>query len=298
MKSTQQIDSFFEHKVLIEAAELARAGMYLDAENHLIGSLNGKNTSIAVLDLLARIRAQQGRLAEAESLWKQGLQTDPLNEACLSGLQRIAHIQKPLLITSGGKILICALAIILILLSLWAIRNALSDLQSKINEVKSTLSQEGVIQSFAKDEFANSRTSFLQNLSINIPGIQMRTEKGVCVISFKSGLFSRGTMLRPKERGELTTLGSLLEPYKGRITIHVTGYTDDLPMPSGKRYLDNISLGLSRALVVVEHLRSTTGLTGVPFTTSGADHIQYKHIKNTNRLSYRTVTISVIPIQK
>jgi hypothetical protein len=67
-------------------------------------------------------------------------------------------------------------------------------------------------------------------------------------------------------------------------------------MPPGEKYLDNTSLGLSRAQVVVEYLRVTTGLSGVPFTVSGTDRAPYLNDSYTNRLRNRTVSICTVSI--
>src|SRR5438105_13854934 len=64
---------------LARATDLARAGKYDEAETVLAGAVGESGSHPAALDLLARIRAQQGRLIEAQALWGQASRLDPSN---------------------------------------------------------------------------------------------------------------------------------------------------------------------------------------------------------------------------
>lgn len=83
--------------LLAEATELAAAGHYSEAEARLSAIKDGRKNP-QVLDLLARIRAQQGRNAEAIELWQMAVQMDPANADYRAGLayaekagKRITH---------------------------------------------------------------------------------------------------------------------------------------------------------------------------------------------------------------
>jgi flagellar motor protein MotB len=76
--------------LLAEATELAASGKYAEAEARLIAIKDGRKNP-TVLDLLARIRAQQGRLAEAVELWQMAVQMDPANAEYRAGL---AYVEK------------------------------------------------------------------------------------------------------------------------------------------------------------------------------------------------------------
>ena len=65
-------------------------------------------------------------------------------------------------------------------------------------------------------------------------------------------------------------------------------------MPPEKKYLDNTSLALSRALVVTEHLRTTTELAQVPFIVTGTDRSPYPNGSYTNSMRNRTVIICAV----
>lgn len=82
--------------VLSRAADLARFGRYSQAESLIMDIIQEDDPDIkpSVLDLLARIRAQQGRISEAESLWLKASKLAPSNEAYRDALERIADMQK------------------------------------------------------------------------------------------------------------------------------------------------------------------------------------------------------------
>ena len=74
--------------LLAEATELAAAGHYSEAEARLSAIKDGRKNP-QVLDLLARIRAQQGRNAEAIEFWQMAVQMDPANADYRAGLDRL-----------------------------------------------------------------------------------------------------------------------------------------------------------------------------------------------------------------
>ncbi|MCK5232537.1 MAG: hypothetical protein KAR13_19845 [Desulfobulbaceae bacterium] len=296
----------------------------MDAESHLMGIIRGEKTHPQVLDLLARIRAQQGRLREAEDYWRQALKHDPMNEVCIAGLRHIAGMQQP-----GWNVpwkfflgrAFLAAAFLLGTLSVWfslnrlqtridsgtmAVINAqkqtlaqLSDLNQKqmglAEKVEAILAQPAITAPVSQEE--PNQTKLLPIVKIDLPGVVSRSENGRTIISFDEGLFKKGSKLKTGACTILTALGKQLEPYKNQITLQVTGYTDDLPMPPEEKYLDNTSLGLSRALMVVEHLRATTGLSNVPFTISGTDRAPCPNDSYSDRLRNRTVSICIAPLQ-
>jgi Flp pilus assembly protein TadD len=79
---------------LHRAAELARSGRFQEAETALSEITPPDEQRPAVLDLLARIRAQQGRLREAEALWTRANALQPENEAYRAALQRQSMLQR------------------------------------------------------------------------------------------------------------------------------------------------------------------------------------------------------------
>ena len=328
MKPSQSIDRLLDKLALADATALARAGNYMDAESHLMGIMRGEKTHPQVLDLLARIKAQQGRLREAEDYWRQALKHDPMNEACITGLRHIAGMQQPGWNASWKKLFWGALLATVFLLGTWSVWFSLNGLQARIdsktisetmaviNAQKQTLAQladlsqkqvdmaEKVEAILAQPAIAApvpqeepGQTKLPSIVKLNLSGVVLKSENGKTIISFDKGLFKRGTKLKTNACTILTALGKQLEPYKNQITLQVTGYTDDLPMPPGEKYPDNTSLGLSRALMVVEHLRATTGLSNVPFTIRGTDRSPCPNDSYSSRLRNRTVSICIVSLQ-
>ena len=81
--------------ILAHAATLARSGKLLEAER-LLGTLSAADSSrIEVIDLLARVYAQQGKIDEAQALWLQALQRDPSSIRLLSALTLCAYHKRP-----------------------------------------------------------------------------------------------------------------------------------------------------------------------------------------------------------
>jgi type VI secretion system protein ImpK len=82
-----------EELLFSQAANLARAGRY-DAAELLLRDLAVFHPAPEVLDLLARVRAQQGRLAEARAFWRQVDLIEPGHSGAQAALHRIARIAR------------------------------------------------------------------------------------------------------------------------------------------------------------------------------------------------------------
>jgi len=80
--------------MLIRAADLARRGDLLQAED-LLRTLSDKDSSrVEVIDLLAKIHVQQGKIDQAQALWLKALRGDPSNIHFLSALKLCACLKK------------------------------------------------------------------------------------------------------------------------------------------------------------------------------------------------------------
>jgi len=80
--------------ILVRAGLLARRGDHLEAENLLTTLSDSDSTRIEVIDLLAKVYAQQGKIDEAQALWLKALQRDPSNRHFLSALRLCACYKK------------------------------------------------------------------------------------------------------------------------------------------------------------------------------------------------------------
>jgi len=76
------------------AVELARQGCYADAELFLLEASYQKGLRPAVLDLRAKMFAQQHRFSEAQACWLEALSLDPGNQQYRKALDAIASNEK------------------------------------------------------------------------------------------------------------------------------------------------------------------------------------------------------------
>ena len=87
---TPTFDQCVDRLRLARATELARTGSYLEAEA-LLAPNGHVPDSPRELDLLARIAAHQGRVADARRFWELALQQDPNNREIQQCLDRLLH---------------------------------------------------------------------------------------------------------------------------------------------------------------------------------------------------------------
>jgi len=80
--------------ILVRAGSLARRGDLLEAENLLTTLSDSDSTRIEVIDLLAKVYAQQGKIEQAQAMWLQALQRYPSSTHYLSALRLCACYKK------------------------------------------------------------------------------------------------------------------------------------------------------------------------------------------------------------
>lgn len=284
--------------VLPQAVKLARSGHYLDAENLLLLLVQEDGAQPEVYDLLARIQAQQGRYTEAEISWSTALRLDPGNREYQLGLRRI-RLQNGVAAERpfrgwlwGGGILLC-----LVIMGFSV--DYLGDLKTvrlSVPALQRVATAPGRIPEKTPGELAETRDlpqTFLKELWI--PGAKVSYKDGQITVIFDTGLFQRGVKLLPQAKASLKALALQLRPYKNRVLVHVEGHTDNVPMPFGLIYRDNVSLGLQRAVVVVDYLRAEADLPASMFTVSspGEASLIYPNDSPRNQLRNRTVLIRI-----
>ena len=80
--------------ILVRAGALARRGNLVEAENLLKTLPDSDSTRIEVLDLMAKVYAQQGKIDQAQTMWLQALQRYPSDLHFLSALRLCASYKK------------------------------------------------------------------------------------------------------------------------------------------------------------------------------------------------------------
>jgi flagellar motor protein MotB len=308
--------------LLAKASALARRKQYAAAEAVLADTPGGVAASAPALDLLARIRAQQGRPADAARLWEQALEIDPGNEGYRAGLRRIERIEaRPRWARKLWPLAAALLALLVALavgLALWdQARDKEETLVSGVEQtVTTTPSGEQTTVTTAEAPAVTTTTTtappvspsttepapvgpadLVPQIAIDVPGTQVAAEPPALVVRFDEGLFASGAELKPAARSMLSSLARQLESHACLITVKVIGLTDDTPVPKGWIYPDNSALALARAVAVVEYLRGEEGLPAQLFTlqAGGEADAPYPNDAQESRLKNRTVIIRIYP---
>lgn len=316
----QQIGFIFE-SALATATESARAGNYEKAERILAGLIGDGLVSPDVLDLQARIRAQQGHYREAEALWARAEDLDPSNPEYAEARRRVQTVQRrpawlaaPIFwITALGMAVVSLLAVVFgrALLdgddaaSLAVSKNAAHAEGARPRSGASPLEVENQIQSesptptpappAAQPSEPGPRLPDALAADVQMPGIAVRRENDELVLTFEHGLFQDKNRLTHEARDLLTGLGAALSRHRQAISLRIVGHTDDRSVRKGSHRASNLELGAERGLAVARHLASTQGGANVPITveTAGAEGAPFPNDSAENRARNRTVTIRI-----
>ncbi len=278
--------------LLPKAAELARAGKYLEAECLLQHLIQEGNELPAVFDLLARIRAQQGRLLEAQSYWADAIQLSSAKDFYRTALKRVERLQaRPPWI---GRIRPLFLSLGLLISFIIILTATLLNLRELKAPTLKTINQNSPRQ------IADVPGISPPQVKINIPGVLVNNSEDQVVLTFETGLFLRQTELKPDAKETLNLLANQLRPYNGNIQVNIEGHTDDHPISNGMVYRDNISLGLQRAVTVIEYLRLKGQLPAKIFKASSVGELQSLYPNDTlrNQMLNRTVVIRITATPK
>lgn len=278
--------SLLSKALLPKAAELARAGKYLEAECLLEHLIQEGNELPAIFDLMARIRAQQGRLLEAQSYWADAIQLSNSKDIYRTALKRIEHLQTGPPWIGRIRQLILGLAILSCLFLITGVTITLlekiriPDHSEKVGSTRET---------------AITPAKTPPQMNINIQGTMVKSKEDYLEITFMNGLFSRKTELNQEAKAILDLLAEELRPYEGKIQVNVEGHTDNLPILNGWIFRDNVSLGMQRAVTVIEYLRLKGQLPAKMFKASsvGELHSLYPNDTPENQMRNRTVVIRI-----
>jgi flagellar motor protein MotB len=284
--------------LLSRATVLAGRGRYADAENVLREVVTSGPDASTILDLIARIRAQQGQFSEATAMWKNALELNPENETYRAGIRRIEKIQnRPLWASAVFPMVVVVVAG----LGIWFFGLATGNPVNRIREAflhndPRVVRDADKINRSTKASTLNASAT-LQQIAIKVPGVLVRNQQNSTIVQFEEGLFRFAARLKPEAEDILSTLGLQLKPYAGRIAVSVTGCTDLKPIPDGWIYPDDAALGMARAVAVVNHLRGKSGLLPSMFTlkSAGDASAPYPNDTKANMLRNRTVIISISP---
>lgn len=276
-----------------QATDLARSGAYEEAEQALSEAKAADEEDPIVFDLLARIRAQQGRYNEAEVFWKEAARLDPGNEAYRAGLKRVRSIHsRPYLPTYWSPLLIGTLAVGMLAfmgVALWRATLGESASRPVVAEMPTPPS---LPQLPAPVQAVHQPP----HIEFTVPrGAKVSTKAGAILLKFEQGLFDSRTRLLPESEKLLKQVAQQLLSHKEGLRIEVEGHTNDLPVPPGSPFSDNVDLGLRRAVVVTNILRKAVSSSPHMFVVSsqGEANPPYENDGVENRARNRTVVVHV-----
>lgn len=273
--------------LLPKAAELARAGRYIEAEGLLQHLIQEGNELPGVYDLLARIRAQQGRLLEAQSYWADAIQLSSAKDIYRAALKRIERLQTGPSWIGKVRPLLLGLGLVMSLIIIMGVTLPF------LGKLKA--SPPKVINHYPPVQVEKKAVKNPLQVAINVPDVIVNHKDDYIELTFKKGLFLRQIELNPESRTTLDLLANQLRPYIGKIQVNIEGHTDDIPIINGWVYRDNVSLGLQRAVTIIDYLRLKGQLPAKMFKASsvGESHSLYPNDTPGNQMRNRTVVIRI-----
>jgi hypothetical protein len=268
---------------LSRAAEAARQGD-LDRAAGLLDGLDDEGPE--VLDLRARIAAQQKRWSEADNLWSRVQETKPDDPAAAAGRKTVAAIlagrrrARPVLPIVGAAAGVVAVAV----LTVFAVQLG-SDEQPVAASPTSTPAPVPTVDTSAQeraDRLARQLAAIeaqrraaaaalagqLDVIEARVagPGLVVQRQPGAVRVLFEQGLFSRGAELTPAGQDALVVLGQRLAGLDVAIT--VTGHSVVVPGGSSS---GGSGTALQRARTATQQLSRSSGFPLTAFALQSGD---------------------------
>lgn len=309
---------------LAHARILARNGRYAEAEGLLEDAWRGAERGVPVLDLLARIKAQQGDLSAADRYWAEAERLAPGNREIAAGRRRIAAMTKRGPVAArwrgraawiGAGLLAAAVLALLVDIrlnmgeprgtitapfdSVSATPASPSAFPSPSSAASASLASPASPSSAPSASSAGSASSVpptvsvLGELDLRMRGVRVRRSSNEISVIFENGLFRQGATLSAGGRAVLRELAVRLRPHADRISVAVIGHTDDLAVPPGGSYASNMELGMLRATVVREVLRAAARIPTARFSVSALGELMPPHRGDDPSARARNRTVSL-----
>jgi len=291
------------------ATELAMEGSYAEAAGILNEFLAAYKDKPDALDLLARIRAQQGNYDEAETLWGKALLLDPGNRSYTDAITRIRLLRKnppikvPVRLVAFLLVLICIASLFFFITrDTKTVNENNRDEPAVLSMIPTEIPDNGInIREDVNMDTGNippeikTEPAAPRKININIPGLKAKLEKGKTVLVFDKCIFHSITVLTSEAEKQLTEIGRQLLSEVGDFEIEIIGHTDNTPVPTGWIYEDNYSVGIERACVVMKCMKNTTQIPAKAFVirSFGETDPPFPNDSLENKIRNRTVTIRI-----
>ncbi|TCC35759.1 hypothetical protein [Kribbella speibonae] len=288
------------------AAELARQGDLSGAAT-LLTDLD--DPSPEVLDLLARIRAQQRRWDEADALWaeveKAGAGGTVVAGAVagrrvVAGIRRRRRASRPVLpgvmavvlvgaVFGGGVVVFGGRGDVPVVQTTPVLTTPTPTVDSGAEERAAELARRLAALEAQRRAEAAATAAKLNAIAKRVAGagVLVQREKNAVRVVFTEGVFATGTDLSPAGERALAVLGKRLPGLQATIT--VTGYSVVVP---GGTNSGGSRTALLRARVATQELSTASGLPLTAFTMQSGDQA---HPPYRTDAQNRTVTVTLTP---
>ncbi len=284
------------------ATEAASKGDYSLA-NKYISNLSDTHEDMPILlDLRAKIHAQQGKLKEAEFLWEKCVALNPENSTYNEALNRVNKLQRTNVTWRfrWAKLIGTVLTIILLSILLVFIFNRNDEKTSKLEILQK---QQSATLKRIENKLVTNENAPTDNLIPiiskkieEVNGIGLEKNNQGLLIKFNEGLFSNGIKFRPSHEATINQLAKVLETYSGKITIIILGCSDTIPLTDSIQFKSNHDLGLARANYVynIFYQNSRIATESLIFGSVGDTNTPFSNDTRENRMKNRTVFIKII----
>ncbi|MET2984074.1 OmpA family protein [Aureibaculum conchae] len=291
----------FDHYYSL-ATEAVSKGNFSLANKYISGLTDTNGDDPILLDLRAKIYAQQGKLIEAGSLWKKCVTHDPENNKYNEALSRINKLQKTKVTwrLRLAKIIGATLTIVLILFLLVFIYQGRDEKKSKLEMLQKQ--QSVILERIDNSLIASENTQADSLISIvakeieEVDGISFEKNSMELLIKFNEGLFSNGIKFKHSQESTIKQLAKVLERYSGNTIIMILGCSDNIPLTDSIWFKSNHALGLARANYIYNTFYQNSRILteNLIFGSIGDTNTPFSNDSMENRMKNRTVVIKII----
>lgn len=244
-------------ETLAQASEHARAGRYDLARTLLEPLTEPASTDVAALDLLARVRAQQGDLVGADATWQRVLDVDPEHQGARVGQGRIRRTWVPGPRRSSPRLGTAAVAVVLLGAGAGAFwmgdrqdhdnAPASSEVAALRDETSAIAGDVDRLRGAENEDREAARATARLRKALDDPRWGVRSTDGITRVVFDDPVFGSGSdVISAEGRSTLLALAQRLR--KEGAVITVTGHVGPPAQGVAESGNHSATLGLARAL--------------------------------------------------